>query len=109
MTPHLSGGFCSTDLKNASLSESLTYPGSHLNEVFWCNLIRKFKVPVNSVPVSESPTYPGSHLTRVYCMSITVCLSEHFPEIISILCPIDLTKITSREFYSTGHGTFNKI
>ena len=53
--------------KYVSLSESLTYPGSHLNEVFWCNLIRKFKVPVNSVPVSESPTYPGSHLTRVYC------------------------------------------
>ena len=55
--------------KYVSLSESLTYPGSHLNEVFWCNLIRKFKVPVNSVPVSESPTYPGSHLTRVYCSS----------------------------------------
>ena len=53
--------------KMIPVSESPSYPGSHLCEVFLLRKGDKMRGPRKTVLLSKSPSYPGSHLTRVYC------------------------------------------
>ena len=53
--------------KMVPVSESPSYPGSHLCEVFLLRKGGKIRGPRKTVLLSESPSYPRSHLTGVYC------------------------------------------
>ena len=53
--------------KMVPVSESPSYPGSHLCEVFLLRKGGKMRGPRKTVLLSESPSYPGSHLTGVNC------------------------------------------
>ena len=58
------------------LSESPTYPGSYLSEVF----LMKFDKEVQGT-YNICPTYPRSHLSRVYCiiLKLFICYISRCP------------------------------
>ena len=68
--------------KMVPISESPSYPGSHLCEVFLLRNGEKMRGPRKTVLLSESPSYPGSHLTRVYCITFPIA-SPNQPKIVS--------------------------